>query len=202
MKRFKFFYWYVTEYPQTQSTKVNLEKNVNSSLGKNINSLLFLTILWVYWFQPSGSAPHGIDRGHSLDFLVKMGWRFQEGYIHTFGLLVLLHVTSCTYVDLLQARHRTGKMLALPCSGNQSNHRSCSDLRENVWILYLEGLSNLHTYGEKKINLSIFGNYLLQVVIIVQLLSCVRLLCDHMDRSIPGFSVLHYLPEFAQIHIH
>ena len=50
-----------------------------------------------------------------------------------------------TYVDLLKARHRTGKMLALPCSGNQSNHKPCSDLRENVWNLYLEGLSNLHT---------------------------------------------------------
>ena len=35
----------------------------------------------------------------------------------------------------------------------------------------------------------------------VQLLSCFWL-CDPMDRSIPGSSVLHYLPEFAQIHVH
>ena len=27
-------------------------------------------------------------------------------------------------------------------------------------------------------------------------------LCDHMDCSMPGFSVLHYLPEFAQTHVH
>ena len=27
-------------------------------------------------------------------------------------------------------------------------------------------------------------------------------LCDLMDCSMPGFSVLHYLPEFAQIHVH
>ena len=27
-------------------------------------------------------------------------------------------------------------------------------------------------------------------------------LCDPMDCSTPGFSVLHHLPEFAQIHIH
>ena len=27
-------------------------------------------------------------------------------------------------------------------------------------------------------------------------------LCDHMDCSMPGSSVLHYLPEFAQIHDH
>ena len=26
-------------------------------------------------------------------------------------------------------------------------------------------------------------------------------LCNHMDYSTPGFSVLHYLPEFAQIHV-
>ena len=27
-------------------------------------------------------------------------------------------------------------------------------------------------------------------------------LCDSMDCSPPGFSVLHYLPEFAQTHVH
>ena len=27
-------------------------------------------------------------------------------------------------------------------------------------------------------------------------------LCDPIDCSTPGFSVFHYLPEFAQIHIH
>ena len=27
-------------------------------------------------------------------------------------------------------------------------------------------------------------------------------LCDPMDCSIPGFPVLHYLPEFAQTHVH
>ena len=26
-------------------------------------------------------------------------------------------------------------------------------------------------------------------------------LCDPMDCSVPGFPVLHYLPEFAQIHV-
>ena len=27
-------------------------------------------------------------------------------------------------------------------------------------------------------------------------------LCDPMDRSMPGFPVLHWFPEFAQIHAH
>ena len=27
-------------------------------------------------------------------------------------------------------------------------------------------------------------------------------LCDPMNRSTPGFIVVHYLPEFAQIHVH
>ena len=26
--------------------------------------------------------------------------------------------------------------------------------------------------------------------------------CNHMNWSMPGFSVCHYLPEFAQIHVH
>ena len=37
--------------------------------------------------------------------------------------------------------------------------------------------------------------------VVVQLLSCVQL-CDPMDCSIPGSPVLHYLPEFAQTHVH
>ena len=37
--------------------------------------------------------------------------------------------------------------------------------------------------------------------LVVQLLSRVRL-CNPMDCSTPGFPVLHYLLEFAQIHIH
>ena len=39
------------------------------------------------------------------------------------------------------------------------------------------------------------------LLFVVQLLSCVRL-CDPVDCSTPGFPVLHYLPEFAQIHVH
>ena len=35
----------------------------------------------------------------------------------------------------------------------------------------------------------------------VQSLSCVWL-CDPMDCSAPGFPVLHYLPEFAETHVH
>ena len=27
-------------------------------------------------------------------------------------------------------------------------------------------------------------------------------LCDPMDCSTPGFPVLHYLPEFAQVYVH
>ena len=27
-------------------------------------------------------------------------------------------------------------------------------------------------------------------------------LCNPMDCSTPGFPVLHYLPEFAEIHVH
>ena len=38
-------------------------------------------------------------------------------------------------------------------------------------------------------------------IIIGQLLSHVRL-CNPMDCSMPDSPVLHYLPEFAQIHVH
>ena len=39
-------------------------------------------------------------------------------------------------------------------------------------------------------------------IVIVQLLSCIQTLCDPIDCSMTGFPVLHYLPEFAQSHVH
>ena len=39
-------------------------------------------------------------------------------------------------------------------------------------------------------------------IFLVQSLSCVRLFADPMDCSMPGFSVLHYLPEFVQVRVH
>ena len=38
--------------------------------------------------------------------------------------------------------------------------------------------------------------------LVVQFAQSCLTLCDPMDCSMPGFSVLHYLPEFAQIHVH
>jgi len=40
-----------------------------------------------------------------------------------------------------------------------------------------------------------------EAFVVVQLLSCLAL-CRPMDCSTPDFPVLHYLPEFAQIHAH
>ena len=37
---------------------------------------------------------------------------------------------------------------------------------------------------------------------VVQSISRCPTLCNHMDYSMPGFPVLHHLPEFAQIHVH
>ena len=44
--------------------------------------------------------------------------------------------------------------------------------------------------------------YLLSHLDFVQLLSCVRLFATSMDCSMSGFPVLHYLLDFAQIHVH
>ena len=43
------------------------------------------------------------------------------------------------------------------------------------------------------------SKFSMRIVLVVQLLSCVRL-CDLMDCSMPGSSVLHSLPNFAQTH--
>ena len=43
--------------------------------------------------------------------------------------------------------------------------------------------------------------YILEMRTVVHMQGCVQL-CDPMDCSMPGFPVLHYLPEFAQTHVH
>ena len=45
------------------------------------------------------------------------------------------------------------------------------------------------------------GTVLICPVVVIQLLNHVQL-CDPMDCSLPGSSVLHCLLEFAQIHDH
>ena len=40
------------------------------------------------------------------------------------------------------------------------------------------------------------------VSLVIQSLSHFPVLCDPVDCSRPGFPVLHYLPEFAQTHVH
>ena len=45
----------------------------------------------------------------------------------------------------------------------------------------------------------IWENWLVNVVVVVQSSSCVLTLCDPMDCSMPGLSVLHHLPEVSQV---
>ena len=41
-----------------------------------------------------------------------------------------------------------------------------------------------------------------RIIVVVQSQKLCLTLCDPMDCSMPASSVLHYLPEFAQIHVH
>ena len=43
---------------------------------------------------------------------------------------------------------------------------------------------------------------LMLIIVVVQLLSCIQLFVTLCDCSMPGFPVVHHLPEFAQTHIH
>ena len=49
--------------------------------------------------------------------------------------------------------------------------------------------------------LSNFYAGLENIFVVVQVLSCLTFY-DPMDCSMPGFLVLHYLQQFAQIHVH
>ena len=68
-----------------------------------------------------------------------------------------------------------------------------------------EPLRSLFSWPPKEkhqaVSLSICNEWPLLVVVVVQLLSCVRL-CDPMDCSMPGFPVFHLFLEFAQTLVH
>ena len=65
------------------------------------------------------------------------------------------------------------------------------------------GVGYMYMYGWVPLlfisNYHNIGNWLCCCCSVTQ--SCPTL-CDHMDSSMPGFPVFHYLPEFAQTHVH
>ena len=69
------------------------------------------------------------------------------------------------------------------------------------YILYIFSKSQ-HPQGSVWVSPDDQGNESLWIslFVVVQLLSCIRL-CNPMDCSTPGTSLLHYLLEFAQIHV-
>ena len=84
---------------------------------------------------------------------------------------------------------------------------SLSELWELVmdrkaWRAAIHGVSKSRTrlrLNCTELNWILFNKYIQYLL----LFSCSCLtLCDPMDYSTPGFPVLHYLPEFAQIHVH
>ena len=70
------------------------------------------------------------------------------------------------------------------------------------YILYIFSKSQ-HPQGSVWVSPDDQGNESLWIslFVVVQLLSCIRL-CNPMDCSTPGTSLLHYLLEFAQIRVH
>ena len=47
-----------------------------------------------------------------------------------------------------------------------------------------------------------FGPHGNPLICVVQLAKSYLTLCDPIDHSTPGLPLLHYLPKFAQIHVH
>ena len=77
---------------------------------------------------------------------------------------------------------------------NFLNH--CEVLSLKIYITFITELEHEHR---------ILGSKYSSHFVVVQLLSCDQLcptLSSSMDCSMPGFPVLHHLPEFAQTHVH
>ena len=73
----------------------------------------------------------------------------------------------------------------------------CSELNYYKRVVVLEQCNTHHSSCTELVILWYFA-----VEIVLLLFSQCLTLCDHMDYSMPGFPVLHHLPEFAQIHVY
>ena len=116
------------------------------------------------------------------------------------GIKILLHTTTCCCIAEIN-RTVEKKFFFL---------RNCWTIFQSNFPFYIPT-----TKDERSIfstSLPAFGTIcilyfrhldrcIIILLVVVQLLSCV-MLCDHMDCSKPGSSVLHCLLEFAHIHIH
>ena len=90
----------------------------------------------------------------------------------------------------------------LSCIGEgNGNSLQCSCLENprdwGAWWAAVYGVPQSRTQLKRLSS----SSSIVSLFILVQLLSHVWL-CDPMDCSMPGFPVLHYLPGFAQTHVH
>ena len=56
-----------------------------------------------------------------------------------------------------------------------------------------------HRLSQRNLDVRLAFSYISFIIVVGQ--SCTAL-CDTMDCSMPGFPVLHHLPEFAKTHVH
>ena len=107
--------------------------------------------------------------------------------------------------NVVDARYFRAWILKLDCSC--SNAGSNLTVEVKIWVVCASFLStkweqNYHTVVGRSIWFETFKASETQwSIVVVQSLSHVQL-CNPTDCSTPGFPVLHYLPGFAQIHVH
>ena len=70
----------------------------------------------------------------------------------------------------------------------------------NIFILFESSQSLESIFADLHLLIHLHHGVISEVKVLVAQLSLT--LCNPMDCSSPGCSVLHYLPEFAQIHVH
>ena len=90
--------------------------------------------------------------------------------------------------------------------GEMSVQVFCPFLDQAVFLIF-SCMSCLYILEINPLSVASFAIIFI-IIIIITLCYCCSVaklyltLCDAMDCSTPGFPVLHYLPEFAQTHVH
>ena len=176
----------VKNLPAMQETGVQ-SLGQEDALKKGIashSSILACRILWTE--NPDGLQSMGLQR-------VRHDWA-----INTHSLFI----TSATREAWQPRDHQSN--VASPGFPNSSSH--CALLWSGEPRLSLP--TRLMTGKRAGNDLSIFVSLqawapppILEDYICCSVAKSCPTLCDPMDCSIPGFTVLHYLPEFAQIHV-
>ena len=177
-----------------------------------ISSPFLYSISWKHITGPAHHRSCPPLKGHALHKGVDTWWwepskAILESVRHKFPSWfqeVSLHIPTIKEETKAQRSGRRSCRSDFPCTSKSYSLSRGSEILFNVWQ------SSAYNVQRTILGTRIYGSQIKAPVFkeppawccCCSIANACPTLCDHTDYSTPGFLVLHYLPEFAQTHVH